>query len=147
MTSVDSSWSDRLLEAIRTGAPIDLAPDKSDDELLPAEADKWPGERGIPAAAIATAVTRAAETSDRSSLSIRAARIQGPLVLEHRTADFPISITNSQFEEAPNFFASKLATLNLAFSQMPGIALFGAVIEGDLLLLGATLTGPVSAGP
>ncbi len=139
-------WVQRLTTAARSGEILNLTQRVSDPDLLdPAQADTWPENRRVPAAAIRTTLLNAKLNHDPHGLRLRGAHIIGALDLEHVRVPCPLWLTHCRIEESADLTKGRLVELNLAHTHSRNLVLDGAQITGGTVLTGLKATGEVRA--
>jgi len=139
-------WVQRLTTAARSGEILNLTQRVSDPDLLdPAQADTWPENRRVPAAAIRTTLLNAKLNPDPHGLRLRGAHIIGALDLEHVRVPCPLWLTHCRIEESADLTKGRLVELNLAHTYSRNLVLDGAQITGGTVLTGLKATGEVRA--
>lgn len=81
---------------------------------------------------------------EQAALRLVGAVVTGPLSLSYADVGAAISIRDSRIEERPDLYGARLRRLTLAGSELPGIDLSVAEIDGGVRLSGAVLTGTAS---
>lgn len=143
--SVDGgdTWVSRLIEAARTGTELDLT--SLGGSRDPAEADQWPAERTVPAAAIRTALLTRDLNADPHGLRLHGAHITGQLDFENATIPCELALGLCTFAQPILMNSSHLPALTLTGSHTPGLDLDQATIKGVVDLRHITTTGEISA--
>ncbi|MFF3327973.1 membrane-associated oxidoreductase [Streptomyces sp. NPDC002888] len=124
----------RVWRAFATGTEVDFR-DAADD---------WGPERTVRAAVLrALLLNGPHEPGEIAALKIRGARITGALELRYAAVDSVIHLTHCRFEAAPDFIGAHLRYLSLRDSEMPGLSVTRARIDGSLRLTRCRFSGPV----
>ncbi|WP_128434374.1 membrane-associated oxidoreductase [Streptomyces cyaneus] len=83
------------------------------------------------------------EPGEIAALKVRGARITGPLDLRYATVDSVIHLTHCRFEHAPDFVGAQLRYVSLRDSELPGLSVTRARIDGSLRLTRCRFDGAV----
>ncbi|MFI7500121.1 membrane-associated oxidoreductase [Streptomyces sp. NPDC049687] len=120
----------RVWRAFATGAEVDFR-----------DSD---GERTVRAPVLrALLLNGPGEPGEIAAVKVRGARITGALDLRYATVDSVIHLTHCHFADAPDFTGGHLRYLSLRDSEMPGLAVTRARIDGSLRLTRCRFGGPV----
>ncbi|WP_037673143.1 hypothetical protein [Streptomyces griseus] len=124
----------RLWRAFATGAEVDFRD----------AGDEWGAERTVRAAVLrALLLNGPHEPGEIAALKIRGALVTGALELRYATVDSVIHLTHCRFEAAPDFIGAHLRYLSMRDSEMPGLSVTRARVEGSLRLTRCRFGGPV----
>src|SRR5438876_305143 len=85
-----------------------------------------------------------AEEGDPRGLRMQGARIQGSLDLAFITCRWPLSFSDTTFDEVVVIESAHIPGLELRNSMLPGFSGRGARIDHDLLFNGSTVSGRTS---
>ncbi len=117
----------RLWAAFRSGQQIDLRPDGKAGRNGRATA------RGVLQAEVITAILRADRGPGRNArLTLRGARVTGPLDLSYARISQPIILRDCVFEQPIVLAEARLGGLTLDGSSFPGIDAPNLEVDGDL---------------
>ena len=83
------------------------------------------------------------EPGETAALKVRGAHITGALDLRYATIDSVIHLTHCRFEAVPDLVGAHLRYLSLRDSQMPGLSVTRARIDGSLRLTRCRFGGQV----
>ncbi|KUL45490.1 hypothetical protein [Streptomyces regalis] len=125
----------RVWQAFATGTEVDFR-EGTEPEGAP--------ERTLRAAVLRTLLLNGpSESGEIAALKVRGARVTGPLDLRYATVDSVIHLTHCRFEHAPDFVGAQLRYLSLRDSEMPGLSVTRARIDGSLRLTRCRFGGAV----
>lgn len=128
----DLSEAERLVwDAFPVGRPVDL-------RRLP--------HREVRAAVIRALLlgARPPVAGEQAALRLVGAVVTGSLDLSYADIGAAISIRDSRIQQRPDLYGARLRRLTLAGTELPGIILSVAEIDGGVQLSGAVLTGEAS---
>lgn len=125
-------WADRLSEALATGEPLRL------NHL------EWMGGRRIrpgrlPSIELRKALICPPTTVEPRGLTIEGAQISGRLDLDYTTIPFPITFSDCRFTDPISATEAELRSLDFSGSQLSGLDLSQARLDGNLGMEGSTL--------
>ncbi|GAA4586939.1 hypothetical protein BJY16_008070 [Actinoplanes octamycinicus] len=107
--------------------------------------------RGLPDREVRATVLRALllgarppVAGEQAALRLVGAVVTGPLSLSYAEVPASISLRDSVLQERPDLYGLRVRRLTLAGSEMPGLVLGMAQIDGGVRLNGAVLTGELS---
>lgn len=124
----------RVWRAFATGAEVDFR----------AEAGDWGPQRTVRARVLRTLLLNGPhEPGEIAALKIRGALVTGSLELRYAAVDSVVHLTHCRFEAAPDFVGAHLRYLSLRDSEMPGLSVTRARIDGSLRLTRCRFGGPV----
>ncbi|MET9828192.1 membrane-associated oxidoreductase [Streptomyces sp. NPDC006385] len=83
------------------------------------------------------------EDGEIAALKVRGARVTGVLDLRYATVDSVLHLTHCRFEDAPDFVGAQLRYLSLRDSELPGLSVTRARIDGSVRLTRCRFSGPV----
>ncbi|MFI6034494.1 membrane-associated oxidoreductase [Streptomyces sp. NPDC051315] len=84
-----------------------------------------------------------AEPGETAALKVRGAHVTGPLDLRYATVGSVIHLTHCRFEDAPDLIGAHLRYVSLRDSEMPGLSVTRARLDGSLRLTRCRFGGPV----
>jgi uncharacterized protein YjbI with pentapeptide repeats len=124
----------RVWRAFATGTEVDFR----------AEADGWGPERTLRAGVLrALLLNGPREPGEIAALKVRGARITGQLDLRYATVDSVVHLTHCRFEDAPDLIGAHLRYVSLRDSELPGLSVTRARLDGSLRLTRCRFRGPV----
>ncbi|MEU2284843.1 membrane-associated oxidoreductase [Streptomyces sp. NPDC013178] len=124
----------RVWRAFATGTEVDFR----------TESDGWGPERTLRAGVLrALLLNGPAEPGEIAALKVRGARVTGPLDLRYATIDSVVHLTHCRFEDAPDLIGAHLRYVSLRDSEMPGLSVTRARLDGSLRLTRCRFGGPV----
>jgi hypothetical protein len=134
-------WVAAIVEAIKTGTELDLAPDETVDAQ---QADNWPASRQLPGGALRAALLQPDIKPDPRGLRIRAACIIGDVDLAEFRIPYSLRFTDCAFEQPLRWTSLTISgVLGLAGCLTLSVDLDDAEIKSDAFLQGLRATGVV----
>jgi hypothetical protein len=131
-------WIDRLSEAARTGDILDLA---GSGPVDPADAESWPPDRWIPAAALRHVLTSRDFSVDPRGLRISGARFREELDFAHIAFQHPLHLTSCALDAAIDLSGAVVKELSLEGSHTHRVNLDNAQITGGVFANGLEADG------
>ncbi|MFJ8110514.1 membrane-associated oxidoreductase [Streptomyces sp. NPDC096132] len=124
----------RVWRAFATGTEVDFRGGDDGDD----------GERTVRARVLrALLLNGPQEPGEIAAVKVRGARITGALDLRYATVESVVHLTHCAFEELPDFTGAHLRYLSMRDSQMPGLSVTRAQVDGSLRLTRCRFGGPV----
>ncbi|MFJ8629934.1 membrane-associated oxidoreductase [Streptomyces sp. NPDC093568] len=125
----------RVWRAFATGAEVNFR-EGSEPEGAP--------ERTLRAAVLRTLLLDGPrESGEIAALKVRGALVTGQLDLRYATVDSVLHLTHCRFENVPDFVGAQLRYVSLRDSEMPGLSVTRARIDGSLRLTRCRFDGAV----
>ncbi|MFD7136185.1 membrane-associated oxidoreductase [Streptomyces sp. NPDC059894] len=119
----------RVWRAFATGTTVDFRDD---------------GEQALRAVVLrALLLNGPAEPGEVAALKVRGAFVTGPLDLRYAAIGSVVHLTHSRFDHAPDIVGAHLRYISLRDSEMPGLSMTRARIDGSLRLTRCRFGGPV----
>jgi hypothetical protein len=148
-TLSEEEWFERLENHAKTGTVLNLLPaNPRPTDSDPAHADLWSADRTIPANAIRRILTASEseiKTFHPSGLRIQGARIDGNANWNRIAFPRQLAFAQCEFTSPMKLVDARIATLGLLQSQLPGLYLDAARIDGGVVGNKLTVTGVTSA--
>jgi hypothetical protein len=127
------AWVAALVQKLRDGTPLDLAPG---EEVDVTQAASWPARCRVPGEALRAALLRSDVRPDPRGLKIRGAYITGPADLAELRLSHSLRFNSCAFEQTADMQRLTVANLQLTNCATPALVLNGAQINGFLDLDG-----------
>lgn len=147
-----SSWVERLIEAARSGQPLQAASAITDVDPTPArslsedEIARLGYASTIPASAIREALVELSQSAvDPHGLVINTARVSGELDLDHVEIDFPFRMLRSVFGGRISAVEGRFRDFSVDNCKVVSVVLDRSQFEGSLSLSGIQADGRIQA--
>ncbi|MGB2570420.1 hypothetical protein ACPFP2_18495 [Micromonospora citrea] len=124
----------RVREAYLRGAPVDLSGRHADDEAAAVRAEFL----------VALLLDTAEKEPGRvARLTVSGARVVGRVDLRDAEITAAVELVDCEFDQPLDLSGARTRRLRLSRSRLPGVDLAGCSVEGDLVLDGCHVAGPV----